>query len=63
MHLPFAVDRFIAVLEDNYNNAASDAERDQVVADACRLWAIWQPVPPASAAIAQWINEHKKENQ
>lgn len=63
MHLPFAVDRFIAVLEDNYNHATTQAEKDQVVADACRLWAIWQPVSPASAAISQWINEHKKENR
>ena len=63
MHLPFAVARFIAVLDDNYNHATTQAEKDQVVADACRLWAIWQPIPPASASISQWINEHKKENR
>ena len=63
MHLPFAVNHIIATLEDNYNHATTDAGRDQVVADACRLWDIWRPVPLASAAISQWINGHKKENR
>lgn len=63
MLLPFAVDRFIATLEDNYNQATTDVGRDQVIADAYRLWDIWRPVPLASAAISRWINEHKKENR